>query len=82
MLKTILSASLGDDGRDSADGRGEDATVNRLEDMAAALPGKEAAVLLPPTAYMWRPIRVRLRNSTATMNTTVIVITGVGMPAT
>lgn len=58
MLKTILSASLGDDGRASADGRGEDATVNRLEDMAAALTGKEAAVLFPSGT---------LANSTAVM---------------
>lgn len=44
MLETILSAPLGDDGRLDAEGRGEDATVNKLEDMAASLTGKEAAL--------------------------------------
>lgn len=47
MLKTILSAPLGDDGRAGADGRGEDPTINKLEDIAAGLTGKEAAVLMP-----------------------------------
>lgn len=47
MLETILSARLGDDGRTDARGRGEDAAVNELEDLAAALTGKEAAVLFP-----------------------------------
>ena len=32
MLESILSAPLGDDGRTDVQGRGEDATVNRLED--------------------------------------------------
>lgn len=45
MLETILTAHLGDDGRLNAAGRGEDATVNRLEDMSAALTGKEAGLL-------------------------------------
>lgn len=45
MLQTILTARLGDDGRLDAEGRGEDATVNRLEDVAAAMTGKEAALL-------------------------------------
>lgn len=45
MLKSILSAPLGDDGRLGPDGRGEDATINRLEDMAAEITGKEAALL-------------------------------------
>lgn len=44
MLETILSAPLGDDGRLDEEGRGEDATVNKLEDMAASLTGKEAAL--------------------------------------
>ena len=44
MLETILSAPLGDDGRLDAEGRGEDATVNKLEDMSASLTGKEAAL--------------------------------------
>ena len=47
MLETVLTARLGDDGRVGADGRGEDATVNELEDQAAALTGKEAAVFFP-----------------------------------
>lgn len=47
MLETILSASLGDDGRTGTRGRGEDQAVNQLEDMAAAITGKEAAVLFP-----------------------------------
>lgn len=45
MLRTILTAPLGDDGRLGADGRGEDPTINRLEDMAAELTGKEAGLL-------------------------------------
>lgn len=47
MLETILTAPLGDEGRQGKDGRGEDPTVNRLEDEAAKLFGKEAAVLFP-----------------------------------
>ncbi|MDX9800529.1 MAG: GntG family PLP-dependent aldolase [Spirochaetia bacterium] len=45
MLKTILSAKLGDDGRTDEAGRGEDLTVNELEDLAAAMTGKEEAIL-------------------------------------
>ena len=51
MLETILSAPLGDDGRTGSDGRGEDATVNQLEDAAAALVGKEAAILMPTGTF-------------------------------
>lgn len=51
MLETILHAKLGDDGRTDAKGRGEDATINRLEDMAAALVGKEAAILMPTGTF-------------------------------
>ena len=47
MLETVLTAPLGDDGRADARGRGEDAAVNEREDLAAALTGKEAAVLFP-----------------------------------
>ncbi len=47
MLETILTAGLGDDGRTDAEGRGEDQAVNRLEDMAAEITGKETAVLFP-----------------------------------
>lgn len=51
MLETILTAKLGDDGRTDAEGRGEDATINRLEDMAAELVGKEAAILMPTGTF-------------------------------
>lgn len=44
MLETILTAPLGDDGRLDENNRGEDRTVNRLEDMAADLLGKEAGL--------------------------------------
>lgn len=47
MLATILSAPLGDDGRTHELGRGEDPTVNALEDLAARITGKEAAALVP-----------------------------------
>lgn len=47
MLQTILTAPLGDDGRADRYGRGEDPSVNRLEDEAAELFGKEAAVFFP-----------------------------------
>ena len=47
MLKTILSAKLGDDGRQDINGRGEDLTVNELEDLSALLTGKDEAVLFP-----------------------------------
>ena len=33
MLETILTAKLGDDGRVGETGRGEDPTVNALEDL-------------------------------------------------
>jgi len=44
MLETIMTAELGDDGRLDANGRGEDRTINKLEDMSAQLVGKEAAL--------------------------------------
>ena len=47
MLATILDAELGDDGRTHALQRGEDATINALEDLAAKITGKEASVLFP-----------------------------------
>lgn len=47
MLRTVLAAKLGDDGRTHALGRGEDRTTNELEDLAAELTGKEAGVLFP-----------------------------------
>ena len=51
MLESILSAPLGDDGRTDVQGRGEDATVNRLEDTAAKLTGKEAGILMPTGTF-------------------------------
>lgn len=45
MLEVILSAKLGDDGRTNSEGRGEDATINALEDLAAKLTGKEEGML-------------------------------------
>lgn len=51
MLETILSAKLGDDGRTDEFGRGEDPTVNKLEDLAADLTGKEAAVFVPTGTF-------------------------------
>lgn len=47
MLKTILEAKLGDDGRTDLEGRGEDRAVNELEDLAAQMTGKEAGILFP-----------------------------------
>ncbi len=44
MLETILSAELGDDGRQDENGRGEDRTTNRLEDLAARLVGKDSGL--------------------------------------
>lgn len=45
MLETILLAKLGDDGRTNKKGRGEDPTVNELEDLASFITGKEGAAL-------------------------------------
>lgn len=45
MLETILLAKFGDDGRKDSEGRGEDPTVNALENLASYLTGKEAAAL-------------------------------------
>ncbi len=47
MLQSILTAKLGDDGRVDANGRGEDFTINELEDLMAELTGKEAGLLCP-----------------------------------
>ena len=46
MLKTIMTAALGDSGRLDENSRGGDPTVNELEDYAAELLGKEAAAFL------------------------------------
>lgn len=45
MLNTIFSAKLGDDGRVDENGRGEDLTVNELEDLASQLTGKDESIL-------------------------------------
>jgi threonine aldolase len=45
MLSAIQSASLGDEGRQDANGRGEDPTTRELEDLACTLTGKESALL-------------------------------------
>jgi threonine aldolase len=47
MLGSILNAPLGDAGRLDGRGRGEDPTTNALEDLAAELMGKEAALFFP-----------------------------------
>lgn len=51
MLETILTAPLGDDGRTDANNRGEDKTINALEDMVAEIVGKEAALLCPTGTF-------------------------------
>lgn len=47
MRAAMREAEVGDDGRVDAEGRGGDPTVNRLEDYAAELLGKEAALFCP-----------------------------------
>ncbi len=47
MRNAMRDAEVGDDGRTDAAGRGGDPTVNRLEDYAAELLGKEAALFCP-----------------------------------
>ena len=47
MRAAMREAEVGDDGRVDAEGRGGDPTVNRLEDHAAELLGKEAALFRP-----------------------------------
>jgi threonine aldolase len=47
MRKAMHAAEVGDEGRADADGRGEDPTIRRLEDMAADLMGKAAAMFVP-----------------------------------
>lgn len=44
MRQAMFCAEVGDDGRTGGDGRGSDPTVNALEDFAAELVGKEAAL--------------------------------------
>jgi threonine aldolase len=47
MRKAMYEAEVGDEGRMDASGKGEDPTVNRLEDIAAQLTGKEDAMFVP-----------------------------------
>lgn len=47
MLNTILSAKLGDSGRLGENSRGEDQSVNELENYSCELLGKEAGLFLP-----------------------------------
>jgi len=47
MRKAMMEAAVGDDGRVGADGRGEDPTMNRLEEMAAKILGKERGLFVP-----------------------------------
>lgn len=47
MIETIKFANFGDSSRLNEDGRGEDATVNELEDFAAKLTGMERSLLFP-----------------------------------
>lgn len=47
MLDAISKAQVGDDGRVGTDGRGEDVTVNKLENEGSDLFGKESAVFVP-----------------------------------
>ena len=44
MREAMYKAEVGDSGRLGPDGRGEDPTVNRLEDRSAEVTGKEAAL--------------------------------------
>ena len=47
MRKAMYAAEVGDEGRTNSTGRGEDPTVNGLEEMAAQLMGMESAMFLP-----------------------------------
>lgn len=47
MIDNIDIRKLGDDGRDDCFSRGEDSLVNELENLAAKLTGKEAALFFP-----------------------------------
>jgi threonine aldolase len=47
MCKTMYEAEVGDEGGMGSGGKGEDPTVNRLEDIAAQLTGKEGAIFVP-----------------------------------
>lgn len=47
MREAMRNAEVGDDGRLDANGRGEDPSINRLEDLGAEITGKEAGLLFP-----------------------------------
>ena len=47
MMSYAMRAEVGDAGRINADGRSCDPSVNRLEDLACSLTGKEAALFMP-----------------------------------
>jgi threonine aldolase len=47
MRKAMYDAEVGDAGRTDSNGRGEDPTINMLEDLAAQLMGKEEAMFVP-----------------------------------
>lgn len=51
MLEVILTAPLGDDGRTDENNRGEDKTINELEDLVAEVTGKEASLLCPTGTF-------------------------------
>lgn len=44
MIQAITHAELGDDGRTNENGKGEDPTVNKLENLAASITGHEDAL--------------------------------------
>lgn len=47
MREAARNADVGDDGRTDASGRGEDPSINRLEDRGAELLGKDGALFFP-----------------------------------
>lgn len=51
MREAMYTAEVGDDGRTDAEGRGEDPSINRLEDRGAELMGKEAGLFFPSGTF-------------------------------
>lgn len=51
MLTSMIKADVGDDGRTGQDGRSEDPTVRKLEDRAAELTEKQAAIFVPSGTF-------------------------------
>lgn len=51
MREAMYTAEVGDDGRTDAEGRGEDPSVNRLEDRGAELMGKESGLFFPSGTF-------------------------------